>query len=297
MPAAIPLAVAGASLAGSMISADASRSAANKQADATQSQLAEQQYQFDTVRSLLKPYVDAGTSALPSYNTASSEFQQSLGGYQEILSQLHNLTGANGSQAQQTAINGLQSNPLYTTSMGLGQQAILANASATGGLRGGNTIASLGYLPGQILSNVMQQQIGNLGTSLNGQTGMLNGLQNVINQYGNLLNLGENAAAGTGQAAMSTGNNITSLLGQQGAIGAGATLAGANAFTNGLNGVTGALGQYFGGGAGAGAGAFNFTMPAASSAAPSYMSAGGMSPAGLFGVGAGMGAGAGASGD
>jgi hypothetical protein len=280
-----------------MISADASRSAANKQADATQSQLAEQQYQFDTVRSLLKPYVDAGTAALPGYQSAQGNFQQGLNLYGRVLGQLNDLTGANGSTAQQTAINGLQSNPLYTTSMNLGQQAILANASATGGLRGGNTIANLGYLPGQVLSNVMGTQIGNLGTSLNGVAGLLNGQNTAVSQFGNLLNLGENAAAGTGQAAMNTGNNITSILGQQGAIGAGATLAGANAFTNGLNGVTGALGQYFGGGAGAGAGAFNFTMPAASAAAPSYMSAGGMSPAGLFGVGAGMGAGAGASGD
>jgi hypothetical protein len=280
-----------------MISADASRSAANKQADATQSQLAEQQYQFDTVRSLLKPYVDAGTSALTGYQNSIGNYSQALGGYQNVLGQLNNLTGANGAPAQQAAITGLQSNPLYTTSMNLGQQAILANASATGGLRGGNMIANLGYLPGQILSNVMQTQIGNLNTSLNGQIGLLNGANTAVGQWGGLAGLGENAAAGTGNAAMQTGNNITSLLGQQGAIGAGATLAGANAFTNGLNGVTGALGQYFGGGAGAGAGAFNFTMPAASAAAPSYMSAGGMSPAGLFGVGAGMGAGAGASGD
>lgn len=289
MPAAVPLAVAGASLAGAAMSADASRSAANKQADATQSQLAQQQYQFDTVRGLLKPYVDAGTAALPGYQAAQGNFQQGLNLYGRVLGQLNDITGANGSPAQQSAINGLQSNPLYTTSMNLGQQAILANASATGGLRGGNTIANLGYLPGQVLTNVMGTQIGNLGTSLNGVAGLLNGQNTAVSQFGGLLNLGENAAAGTGQAAMSTGNNITSLLGQQGAIGAGSILAGNNAVMGGINGVAGALGSYLG--SSGGAGGYNFTMPAGSAAAPAYMSAAGMSPAGLFGTGAGMGAG------
>jgi hypothetical protein len=278
MPAAaiIPAAIGAAgAIGGSIISANGARSAANQQAEANQSQLAEQQYQFDTVRGLLKPYVDTGTQALGDYQTA-------LGGYRGILGNLLDLTGGNGNVAQQASIKGLQSNPLYTNAMNLGQQAILANASATGGLRNGNTIYNLGYLPGQVLSNVMQSQIGNLGTALTGQQGLLGNI-------GGLISLGENAAAGTGNAAMQTGNNVTSLLGQQGAIGAGATLAGTNALTNGLNGVTGALGSYFG--SGGGGGGFNFTMPAGSAATPAYMSAAGMSPAGLFGVGSGMGAG------
>lgn len=288
MPAAVPLAVAGASLADAAMSSDASRSAANKQADATASQIGQQNYEFNTVRDLLQPYVDAGKNALPGYQAAQGNFQQGLNLYGRVLGQLNNLTGANGSPAQQAAINGLQSNPLYTTSMNLGQQAILANASATGGLRNGNTIANLGYLPGQVLSNVMGTQIGNLGTSLNGVTGLLNGQNTAVSQFGGLLNLGENAAAGTGQAAMSTGNNISSAIGAGGAIGAGSILAGTNAMMNGINGVAGALGSYFGGSGGGGG--FNFTMPAGSAAAPSYMSAAGMSPAGLFGTGAGMGA-------
>ena len=216
------------SVASSVISANGAQSAANTQAQATQSQIAQQNYEFNTIQGLLKPYSSAGTTALGDY-------QQSLAGYENVLGQLNNLTGANGSTAQGTAIAGLQKNPLYTNSMNLGQQAILANASATGGLRGGNTIASLGYLPGQILSNVMQQQIGNLGTSLNGQQGLLNNV-------GNLITVGENAAAGTGNAAQQTGNNITSLIGQGGAIGAGGTLGTTNAIASGLNNFTSYLG-------------------------------------------------------
>jgi hypothetical protein len=288
--AAVGIGTAVAGIAGSAMQSSAASDAADAQSAANQSQIAQQNYQFEKIRSLLQPYSDAGKNALPGYQSAQGNFQQGLNLYGSVLGQLNNLTGANGSPAQQAAINGLQSNPLYTTSMSLGQQAILANASATGGLRGGNTIATLGYLPGQVLSNVMGTQINNLGTSLNGITGLLNGQNTAIGQYGNLLNLGENAAAGTGQAAMNTGNNITSLLGQQGAIGAGSILAGTNAMTGGLNSLAGAFGNYLGSSGGGGGGGYNFTMPAGSASAPSYMGAAGMSPAGLFGVGAGMGA-------
>lgn len=246
------------SIGGAVISSMGAQSAANTQANAANAQVQEQANEFNTIQGLLKPYSDFGSSAIPGYNAAQTnyinglgQFSNEIGTYGSILGQLNGLTGANGAAAQQAAINGLKQQPLYTNSMNLGQQAILANASATGGLRGGNTIASLGYLPGQILSNVMQQQVSNLGTSLNGQSGLLNGQAgfltgagNLVGQYGNILNLGENAAAGTGQAAMSTGNNITSLLGQQGAIQAGSILAGSNAMTQGINGVSGALGTY-----------------------------------------------------
>jgi hypothetical protein len=282
----VAAAIAGAGLAGvagSAISASGAQSAADTQAQATQSQIGQQNYEFNTVRDLLKPYVNAGTNTgLPGYTSAMNNYQAGVSGYQGILGNLNNLTGANGTGAQQSAINGLQSNPLYTTSMNLGQQAILANASATGGLRGGNTIASLGYLPGQILSNVMQQQIGNLGTSLNGQSGLLGALGNVVSQYGNLVNLGENAASGTGQAALQTGNNITSAIGQQGAIGAGSILAGTNAITGGINSVAGALGSYLG--SGSSGGSYGFSLPGATSStsAPYYFNAAGLtSPTGI----------------
>ncbi|TAM07258.1 MAG: hypothetical protein EPN70_03540 [Paraburkholderia sp.] len=274
------LAAAG-SVAGAVIGGNAAQSAADTQAGAAQAGVQEQNYEFNKIRDLLKPYVDAGTGALTGYNGAMSDYQGGLGGYRGVLSQLNSLTGANGSGAQQSAINGLTSNPLYTTSMQLGQQSILANASATGGLRGGNTIASLGYLPGQVLSNVMQTQIGNLGTSLNGQGGLLSALGNAVTQQGNLVNLGENAAAGTGQAAMTTGNNITSLIGQQGAAQAGGILGTSNAITGGINNLTSALGNYLNPSP---SGSYQFALPA-------YLNAAGIgssSPAGLYGVGAGM---------
>ena len=243
----------------SVISANGAKSAADTQAQATQSGINEQNYEFNTIQRLLKPYVDAGTTALTGYNGATGQ-------YASTLQQLGNLTGANGSSAQSTALQGLTSNPMYTNAMQLGQQSILQNASATGGLRGGNTIASLGYLPSQVLSGVEQQQIGNLSSSLMGAQGLA-GL------YGQLVSTGQNAAAGTGNAGIQTGNNITSLLGQQGAALASGTVAGANAAAGSFNTILGGSGgqaaiaalMNAGGVSGGGSGgSYGFTMPAGS---------------------------------
>jgi hypothetical protein len=116
------------SIAGAAISSSGAQSAADTQAQATQSGIAQQNYEFNTVQGLLKPYVDAGTNALPGYTTAQQNYAQGVGGYQGILTNLNNLTGANGNAAQQSAISGLTSNPLYTSSMQLGQQAKARNA-------------------------------------------------------------------------------------------------------------------------------------------------------------------------
>jgi len=257
--AAVGIGTAVAGVAGASMQASAAQSAADTQAGASQAGIAQQQSEFNQIQQLLAPYQALGT---PGINGLTGIQQQEqgvfgqtqglMGQYSQGFNQLNNMTGANGPQAQQTWIDSLKSNPLYTNAMNLGQQAILANASATGGLRGGNTISSLGYLPGQVLSNVMGQQIGNTQASLSSTLGSLNGSQ-VLNailgqmggQYQNLINTGENAAAGTGSAAISTGNNITNLLGQQGAAQAGATIAGGNAAATALNGVAGAAGNYF----------------------------------------------------
>lgn len=253
------LAAAG-SIGGAVIGANGAQSAADTQSNAAMAGVNEQNYEFNKVQGLLSPYANIGVSALPAYANAEAAYANGLGQYSSTLDQLNNLTGANGNGAQSTAISNLTSNPLYKTAMELGNQSILANASATGGLRGGNTNYSLGYLPDQVLTNTMQTQIGNLGTSLNGINGLLAGFGNQVQQQGNLINLGENAAAGTGQAAMSTGNNITSLLGQAGAAQAGGTLGTTNAITGGINNLTSLIGNYLG--SGSGSSNYSFSLPA-----------------------------------
>jgi len=209
------VAVGGATLVGGLLSSSAQRSAASQAADAqtsaSQAGIAEQQRQFDAVQKLLAPYANAGTGA--------------IGAQQDLL-------GLNGSGAQQTAINGIQSGPQFQSMLKQGENSILSNASATGGLRGGNTQAALAQFSPSLLSGLIQQQYQNLG---------------------GLTSVGQNAAAGTGNAGMQTGNNITNLLGQVGSAQAGNALAGGRATAGIANAFTGGLGAYVGSG-----GKFNF---------------------------------------
>jgi hypothetical protein len=149
-------------------------------------------------------------------------------------------SGLSGAGAQSAAIRGIQSGPQFQAMLRQGQNSILQNASATGGLRGGNTQAALGQFSPMLLSNLIQQQLGN---------------------YGGLVGIGQNAAAGTGNAGMQTGNNITALLGQQGSAQAGAALANGQAQQNMYGAIGNGIGLFagmggfrgFGGGGGYGA--------------------------------------------
>jgi len=170
-------------ITGASQAADAAKDASQTQAASAQLGIDEQRRQFNALQAVLAPYVNAGTGALTS--------QQ-------------NLLGLNGNGAQQSAIDSLQTSPIYASAIKSGQDAILANASATGGLRGGNTQAALGELSPAILAQVIQQQLGNLG---------------------GITSLGQNAAAGVGNAGLQTGQGVANLLQQQGAATAGGQIA------------------------------------------------------------------------
>lgn len=143
-------------------------------------------------------------------------------GQQSLAAQM-GLIGLNGSAQQQDAINGLLTSPEYTTGVQQGQEAILQNASATGGLRGGNVQNSLARFRSDLLANT---------------------ITNKYNQYGGLTSLGQNAAAGVGNAGMATASNIGQLLGDQGAALAGGQIAMGNrnaaAFNNAIK-IAGAV--------------------------------------------------------
>lgn len=206
MPAA---AVAGASIVGGMLSsraqAKAGQAAANAQVQSSQMGIEEQRRQFDAVQELLKPYVEAG--------------QSGLGGYQA-------LAGASGFDAQRSAIDQLSRGPEFQALVGQGEDALLQNAAATGGLRGGNTQAALAQFRPQMLTALIEQQLG---------------------RYGGLASMGQNAAAGVGNAGMATGNNIAQLLGQQGAAQAGGILAQGKGRADMFGSIAQGIGQYFGG--------------------------------------------------
>jgi hypothetical protein len=206
------VAIGGATVLGGIVGSSAQRSAASQAADAqtiaSQQGIAEQQRQFDAVQKLLAPYTNAGTS--------------SLSAQQDLL-------GLNGNGAQQTAIAGIQNGPQFQSMLKQGENSILANASATGGLRGGSTQAALAQFSPTLLSQLINDQYSKLG---------------------GLTSLGQNSAAGVGNAGMQTGNNVANLLQQQGAAQAGSALAAGKADAQLWNTPASALGTYFGLGGG-----------------------------------------------
>ena len=116
--AAVGVGTAVAGVAGANAQSNAAQAAERNQTEFAVYSAINQQANLNNMLALLRPYVDAGTSA--------------VGQQRDIL-------GLNGNDAQQSFINNLQSSPLFQSQVKQGEQSILANASATGGLRGGNT--------------------------------------------------------------------------------------------------------------------------------------------------------------
>lgn len=204
----VAVAVAGGTLIGGYMSSqaqgDAAATAAQAQTQASAEGVAEQRRQFDAVQKLLKPYVDAGGGALTG--------QQ-------------NLAGLNGAQPQTDAISAIAQGPQMQALTQVGENAILQNASATGGLRGGNTQAALAQFRPQVLAQLINDQYSRLS---------------------GLTATGLGAATNTGNAGLSTGNNISNLLQQAGAANAGSAIAAGKADAQMWGNVSGAIGQFAG---------------------------------------------------
>ena len=219
-------AVIGSSVIGGVVQSNAARTAANVQTEAADAGIAEQRRQFDAAKALLQPYVDAGEPALAALSPYA---EAGTGALQGQLA----LAGLSGVDAQRAAISAIEQGGEYQALVGAGEEAILQNASATGGLRGGNVQGALAEFRPQVLSSLINQQYSRLG-----------GLTNMgLTTQQNLATIGQNAAAGVGTAGLQTGSNIANLYGDQGAAAAGSALASGRAWGN----VLGGIGQYAGG--------------------------------------------------
>lgn len=86
--------------------------------------------------------------------------------------------GIGADAAQQAAISALEKSPLFTSLLRQGDEATLANASATGGLRGGNNISDLANFRSDLLAGTIQNQLagyqGAIGTGLSAQGALTN---------------------------------------------------------------------------------------------------------------------------
>lgn len=165
--------------------AAAAGQAADTQSAAALASIEEQKRQFDAMQAVLKPYTDAGITSLSS--------QQDL-------------AGLNGAEKQRAAIAGIAGSAEMQAMTQQGENAMLQNASATGGLRGGNIQGALAQYRPQVLSSLINQQYGRLS---------------------GITQMGQASAAGVGAAGMQTGANIGNTLMQsgnaqaQGILGAG----------------------------------------------------------------------------
>jgi hypothetical protein len=177
-----------ATVAGGALQARSARRAAEAQSEASQAGVEEQRRQFDEIRRLLQPYVDVGSPALQGMEA---------------------LVGLGGADAQRAAIQRIERSPFLQSQIEAGERALLQQAGATGGLRGGNLQAALAQFRPQMLQQAIEQQYGRLA---------------------GLTSLGQQSAVGVGNAGIQTGGQIAGLLQQQGAAQAGGILGQASPF-------------------------------------------------------------------
>jgi hypothetical protein len=187
------LVVGGTSLVSSAVGSKAAKSAGQLQYDASQAGVAETRAAREEMRALLEPYVAAGGPAL----------QAQMGAL-----------GLAGPEAQQAYVAQQEQSPAFQALARQQEEAILQNASATGGLRGGNVQGALAQFRPALLNQFLEQQYGRLG---------------------GLTSLGQQSAAGVGTAGMQSATSISNLLAEGGAARAGAKLGSANAWQQSLS--------------------------------------------------------------
>lgn len=157
----------------------ASQKAMQAQVDAANRGIDIQAKQYETTRNDYMPYTLAGTKAIGEYG---------------------NLIGSNGTDAQATAVQGLKASPFFQQNLADANENLLQTASATGGVRGGNTAGAIGQLSPQLLQQYYQQAVGN---------------------FGNLAQLGLGATGSVANAGATNANAATALNGQIGGYQAG----------------------------------------------------------------------------
>lgn len=119
----------------------------------------EQQRQFDTTRADFMPWQEAGKAG---------------------LGQLGDLVGIHGADPQAAAIEALKASPLYQQLFRTGEETLLQTASATGGLRGGNTQRGLADFGADTLMATIERQLASLG----GLAGMGMGAAESVGNFG-----------------------------------------------------------------------------------------------------------------
>lgn len=191
--------------------AKAARSAANAQMSAAENAVDVQEQSLQAIYRLLSPYMEAASPDLTQPYIQAGE--QALQGVQGLL-------GLRGAGEQQAAINQIQQGSQFQELARQGEQGILQNAAATGGLRGGNVQAALSQFRPALLNQLIESQYGKLAglTSMGGTAAQ------------NLLSMGQGSATGIASAEQQRASNIGNLLTGLGAAQAGGILGAGKAY-------------------------------------------------------------------
>lgn len=201
---AIAVTSIGASLLSSSAQKGAAREATESQERSTQLEIAESRRQFDKLQEVLSPFVGAGAGAIGAQAT---------------------LAGLGGPEEEAAAIEAIRAGPEFGALVRTGEEAILQNQAAIGGLRGGNIRGQLAQFRPQILSQLINQRFGRLG---------------------GIAQLGQASAAGVGVGAIRTGESIGGAFRNVGEARAGGALARGRTQANLFGDIGGAFGALIG---------------------------------------------------
>lgn len=146
--------------------------------------------QFDITREDYAPFRQLGVDAAPM---------------------LGDLVGTNGADAQNALIEQLKGGPLYGQLVGSGEEALLANASATGGLRGGNTQDALARFRGDTLNSVISNQL----SQYSGLVGIGSGATDAVSNFGANAVAQQNALRNQGAGAQAQAQLIRGGINSQ----------------------------------------------------------------------------------
>lgn len=165
----------------------------------------------------------------PAQTIDETGLQAAINQQMQAQAQAQGQTGAMGTPEQQqaAAVGKFESSPYFQAITRQAENAILQNTAATGGLRGGNVQGALSSTRPILLQNLIDKQLANLS---------------------GLTSIGQNAAAGVGNAGMTTGAQVNQSLGQMGAAQAGGILGQSNATIGALGNIGGLFAQRYGGG-------------------------------------------------
>ncbi len=241
---------AGTTIVGGLIQQKAAEKAIKNQAQMlTQADAA----QAEAARKALEEVKAANLQAeelLAPYMSLAPENIQRLNLYQtagtQALQQQSALAGLEGPEAQRAAIANLEANPEFQAIARQGEEAILANAAATGGLRGGNVQAALAQFRPELLQAYIDQQYSRLG-GLSGQG--LNVSQDLLGRgfgaIGDIANLRSGTGRIAANLALGRGEDLSQTLTGLGGLQASREAAQATFPSSILKGANTILGDIF----------------------------------------------------